>query len=176
MFSKNRTSELRCQKLREFSYDPVILIFVLIFNREGSALATLRVRIRTEKNGANQSVKLNPRLRIEPCTHGFRSGLSPRIFCWVLIDRRVRRHSKREFLLQRFFFFSFFPFYFRKMTKSGLGVLPRLQTCFLFIYYRKRGSASYIVREVLSMREREKDTDRERERQRETKVTSPLLR
>ena len=46
----------------------------------GSALATLRVRIRTEKNGENQSVKLNPRLRIEPCTHGFRSGLSPRIF------------------------------------------------------------------------------------------------
>ena len=31
-------------------------------------------------------------------------------------------------------------------------------------YYRKRGSASYIVREVLSVRER--DTDRERERQR----------
>ena len=32
------------------------------------------------------------------------------------------------------------------------------------MYYRKRGSASYIVREVLSVRER--DTDRERERQR----------
>ena len=29
-------------------------------------------------------------------------------------------------------------------------------------YYRKRGSASYIVREVLSVRER--DTDRERDR------------
>ena len=37
-------------------------------------------------------------------------------------------------------------------------------------YYRKRGSASYIVREVLSVRER--DT----ERQRETEVTSPLSR
>ena len=37
-------------------------------------------------------------------------------------------------------------------------------------YYRKRGSASYIVREVLSVRER--DTDRERE----TEVTSPLSR
>ena len=32
-----------------------------------------------------------------------------------------------------------------------------------FRYYRKRGSASYIVREVLSLRERERDTDRERE-------------
>ena len=31
-------------------------------------------------------------------------------------------------------------------------------------YYRKRGSASYIVREVLLVRERERDTDRERER------------
>ena len=39
-----------------------------------------------------------------------------------------------------------------------------------------RGSASYIVREVLSVRERERDTDRERERQRETEVTSPLSR
>ena len=36
-------------------------------------------------------------------------------------------------------------------------------------YYRKRGSASYIVREVLSVRERERerDTDRERERERD---------
>ena len=34
-------------------------------------------------------------------------------------------------------------------------------------YYRKRGSASYIVREVLSVRERERDTDRQRERERE---------
>ena len=34
------------------------------------------------------------------------------------------------------------------------------------LYYRKRGSASYIVREVLSVRERERDTDRERERER----------
>ena len=34
-----------------------------------------------------------------------------------------------------------------------------------YTYYRKRGSASYIVREVLSVRER--DTDRERERDRE---------
>ena len=30
-----------------------------------------------------------------------------------------------------------------------------------FWYYRKRGSASYIVREVLSVRERERDTERE---------------
>ena len=37
------------------------------------------------------------------------------------------------------------------------------------INYRKRGSASYIVREVLSVRERERerDTDRQRERERD---------
>ena len=33
--------------------------------------------------------------------------------------------------------------------------------------YRKRGSASYIVREILSVRERERDTDRQRERERD---------
>ena len=31
------------------------------------------------------------------------------------------------------------------------------------LFYRKRGSASYIVREVLLVRERERDTERERE-------------
>ena len=35
------------------------------------------------------------------------------------------------------------------------------------IYYRKRGSASYIVREVLSVREREREIQRERERERD---------
>ena len=40
------------------------------------------------------------------------------------------------------------------------------------LYYRKRGSASYIVREVLLVREREIQTERERE----TEVTSPLSR
>ena len=40
--------------------------------------------------------------------------------------------------------------------------------------YRKRGSASYIVREVLSVRERERE--REREIHTETEVTSPLSR
>ena len=45
-------------------------------------------------------------------------------------------------------------------------------------YYRKRFRASYIVREVHSVRERERDTEREREREREreTEVTSPLSR
>ena len=43
-------------------------------------------------------------------------------------------------------------------------------------YYRKRGSASYIVREVLSVRERERERDTERERERETEVTSPFWR
>ena len=45
---------------------------------------------------------------------------------------------------------------------------PHAQSLFLFpivfgINYRKRGSASYIVREVLLVRERERDTERERE-------------
>ena len=40
-------------------------------------------------------------------------------------------------------------------------------------YYRKRGSASYIVREVRSVRERY--TERERERESETEVTSPKV-
>ena len=39
-------------------------------------------------------------------------------------------------------------------------------------YYRKRGSASYIVREVRSVRERERERYRERERDSETEVTS----
>ena len=43
-------------------------------------------------------------------------------------------------------------------------MLLTLQSCTLKVYYRKRGSASYIVREVLSVREREIQTDRERER------------
>ena len=46
-----------------------------------------------------------------------------------------------------------------------------------FVYYRKRGSASYIVREVRSVRERDTEREiqkeRERERERETGVTSP---
>ena len=50
-------------------------------------------------------------------------------------------------------------------------------------HYRKRGSASYIVREALSVererereRERYRQRERERERERETEVTSPLSR
>ena len=61
---------------------------------------------------------------------------------------------------------------------------PRVRVCRLFtkkiINYRKQGSASYIVREVLSVREREREREiqreRERERERETEVTSPLSR
>ena len=34
-------------------------------------------------------------------------------------------------------------------------------------YYRKRGSASYIVREVLLVRERERERERERDTERE---------
>ena len=40
-------------------------------------------------------------------------------------------------------------------------------------YCRMRGSTSYIVREVRSMRERDTERGRERERERETEVTSP---
>ena len=81
-------------------------------------LATLRVRIRTEKNGANQSVKLNPRLRIEPCTHGFWSGLSPHIF-WLQLgaDRSPGpKIFKAGIFTSAFLSFSFF--FFRKMTRS----------------------------------------------------------
>ena len=37
----------------------------------------------------------------------------------------------------------------------------------LFLYYRKRGSASYIVREVLSVREREREREIQREREKD---------
>ena len=51
-------------------------------------------------------------------------------------------------------------------------------SCELSDHYRKRGSASYIVREVHSVRERERERERERyrERERKTEVTSPLSR
>ena len=55
---------------------------------------------------------------------------------WVLIDRQVQRYSKREFLLQRFFFFSFFPFSFRKMTRSkSSSPAPDVSPIYLFIYF-----------------------------------------
>ena len=44
------------------------------------------------------------------------------------------------------------------------------------VNYRKRGSASYIVREVLSVREREREREIQTDRERETEVTSPLSR
>ena len=54
----------------------------------------------------------------------------------------------------------------------------RVVDVFPLQYYRKRGSASYIVREVHSVRERERERERERdtERERKTEVTSPLSR
>ena len=60
----------------------------------------------------------------------------------------------------RFFcsFFFFFCNYTRECSAQHCPVIA-------LIYYRKRGSASYIVREVRSMREW--DTERERERERE---------
>ena len=78
--------------------------------------------------------------------------------------------------------------YMRKSTRSqstfqAFGVNFRLdfadrcagKSFLTNVYYRKRGSASYIVREVLSVREREIQRERERERER-TEVTSPLSR
>ena len=53
---------------------------------------------------------------------------------------------------------------------------PGLKLYFCGPYYRKRGSASYIVREVHSVRERDTERERERERERKTEVTSPLSR
>ena len=50
-----------------------------------------------------------------------------------------------------------------------VGMLQARRIDQVDVYYRKRGSASYIVREVLSVRERERerDTDRQRERERD---------
>ena len=54
--------------------------------------------------------------------------------------------------------------YSRSQRSVGAWTMYHRPTARAYTYYRKRGSASYIVREVLSVRER--DTDRERERQR----------
>ena len=45
--------------------------------------------------------------------------------------------------------------------------LSLLRTMNTVLYDRKRGSASYIVREVREVRERERERDTERERERE---------
>ena len=74
-------------------------------------------------------------LRIEPCTHGFRSGLSPRIFWLQLSADRLPgpKTLKAGIFTSAFLFFSpFFPFVSGRWP--DLGVLPRLQTCFLFTY------------------------------------------
>ena len=49
------------------------------------------------------------------------------------------------------------------MTQTKTQVSSRLRTLSPTFYYRKRGSASYIVREVLSVRERERERQRERD-------------
>ena len=69
------------------------------------------------------------------------------------------------------------------VNRSG-EVLPICICICIYLYphdgiechYRKRESASYIVREVRSVRERERERYRERERERETEVTSLLSR
>ena len=53
------------------------------------------------------------------------------------------------------------------LLEAKVKEMPKSRFFFFFAaseYYRKRGSASYIVREVLSVREI--DTERERERER----------
>ena len=49
------------------------------------------------------------------------------------------------------------------VRSNAIGLLPGFPQ---WPYYRKRGSASYIVREVLSVKERERDTDRQRDSER----------
>ena len=63
-------------------------------------------------------------------------------------------------------------------AKESPGFFDLMAFRFRSPNYRKRGSASYIVREVHSVREREREIQRERERERErkTEVTSPLSR
>ena len=46
-------------------------------------------------------------------------------------------------------------------------ILAKKSPHFRVKYYRKRGSASYIVREVLLVREREREREIQRERERE---------
>ena len=78
-----------------------------------------------------------------------------RTFRFSLHTSRLSLHGEVTMVALKFAMISHFP-------------LPKI----ILYYYGKRGSASYIVREVLSVRERERDTERERE----TEVTSPLSR
>ena len=55
--------------------------------------------------------------------------------------------------------------FFKRKSLRGAQWLERVVE--KFNYYRKRRSASYIVREVRSVREREREIQRERERERE---------
>ena len=87
-------------------------------------------------------------------------------FFFLFQNKYKKNHGQagklgRSGMINNFFFFFLL----------GLSVL--LLVTWL-IYYRKRGSASYIVREVRSARERDTEREREREREREseTEVTS----
>ena len=104
-----------------------------------------------------RTVKLKPRLRIEPCSHGFRSGLSPRIIFFlrlsadrsvfktfrttgpssVTADRSVRRYSiaKAGIFTSAFLFFLLLFFCFRKMTRSTrFSLAPDVFTIYLIVY------------------------------------------
>ena len=74
----------------------------------------------------------------------------------------------------------FFNLFFCFVTKNGISqplvlcngrLVTSIQSS-LNLHYRKRGSASYIVREVCSVRERDTERERERERESETEVTT----
>ena len=102
-------------------------------------LATLRVRIRTEKNGANQSVKLSPRLRIEHCTR-IPVRIEPSHFltaaeCWSIAES-VQWYSKRDFTSAFLFFLLFLLFFVSRRWPEFFPSSRRVSNLFicLFIY------------------------------------------
>ena len=110
------------------------------------------------------------------CSHESQPSLSTFVRCDVRCtglfrqsSRLSHRHTPRLSVFLKQFRATYLV-----LVKFGFSALsfPR----FFGVYYRKRGSASYIVREVLSVREREREIQRERERERKTEVTSPLSR
>ena len=70
----------------------------------------------------------------------------------------LSRHTITSNELKTFFFFSPLPFR-SNFVSASPGVLCLYLS--IYLYYRKRGSASYIVREVLLVRERERYRERE---------------
>ena len=78
---------------------------------------------------------------------------TPRLCCVYTLEYSIGQNFSRGQLLRS------------SKVASSAAALPKLYTC--FVYYRKRGSASCIVREVRSVRETEREIQRKRERKRE---------